>query len=70
MCAIYHFLFKLNICSLINFIGFANYIICSDNVLLLPLRLLKKQKILRRGGKNTQKNCTKKSFTTKIIMMV
>ena len=30
---------------------------------------LKKQKILRRGGKNTQ-NCTKKIFTTKIIMMV
>ena len=29
-----------------------------------------KQKILRRGGKNTQKNCTKKIFTTKIIMMV
>ena len=29
-----------------------------------------KQKILRRDGKNTQKNCTKKSFTTKIIMMV
>ena len=29
-----------------------------------------KQKILRRGGKNIQKNCTKKSFTTKIIMMV
>ena len=27
------------------------------------------QKILRRGGKNTQ-NCTKKIFTTKIIMMV
>ena len=27
-------------------------------------------KILRRGGKNTQKNCTKKIFTTKIIMMV
>ena len=25
---------------------------------------------LRRGGKNTQKNCTKKSFTTKIITMV
>ena len=23
-----------------------------------------KQKILRRGGKNTQKNCTKKIFTT------
>ena len=31
---------------------------------------LKKQKILRRGGKNTQKNCTKKILTTKIIMMV
>ena len=25
---------------------------------------LQKQKILRRGGKNTQKNCTKKIFTT------
>ena len=25
---------------------------------------------LRRGGKNTQKNCTKKIFTTKIITMV
>ena len=24
----------------------------------------------RRGGKNTQKNCTKKIFTTKIITMV
>ena len=31
---------------------------------------VKKQKILRRGGKNTQKNCTKKIFTTKIITMV
>ena len=30
---------------------------------------LQKQKILRRGGKNTQ-NCTKKSFTTQIITMV
>ena len=29
-----------------------------------------KQKILRRVGKNTQKNCTKKSFMTQIIMMV
>ena len=29
-----------------------------------------KQKILRRGGKNTQKNCTKKSFMTQIITMV
>ena len=31
---------------------------------------LKKQKILRRGGKNTQKNCTKEVFTTKIITVV
>ena len=31
---------------------------------------LKKQKILRRGGKNTLKNCTKKIFTTHIITMV
>ena len=31
---------------------------------------LKKQKILRRSGKNTQKNCTKKTFTTQIITMV
>ena len=30
---------------------------------------LTKQKILRRGGKNTQ-NCSKKIFTTKIIAMV
>ena len=29
-----------------------------------------KQKILRRVGKNTQKNCTKKIFTTQIITMV
>ena len=29
-----------------------------------------KQKILRGGGKNTQMNCTKKIFTTQIIMMV
>ena len=28
------------------------------------------QKILRRGGKKTQKNCTKKIFMTKIITMV
>ena len=28
-----------------------------------------KQKILRRDGKNTQKNCTKNIFTTQIIMM-
>ena len=31
---------------------------------------LKKQKILRRGGKNTQKKCTKKIFMTQIITMV
>ena len=31
---------------------------------------LTKQKILRRGGRNTQKNCTKKIFMTQIIMMV
>ena len=31
---------------------------------------LKKQKILRRGGKNTQKNYTEKIFTNQIIMMV
>ena len=30
---------------------------------------LKKWKILRRGGKNTQ-NCTKKIFMTQIIMMI
>ena len=29
-----------------------------------------KQKILRRDGKNTQKNCTKKIFMTQIITMV
>ena len=32
-------------------------------------RDLKKQKILRRGGKNTQ-NCTKEIFMTQITMMV
>ena len=31
---------------------------------------LTKQKILRRGGKNTQKKCTKKILMTKIITMV
>ena len=31
---------------------------------------IKKQKILRRGGKNTQQNCTKKIFTTQIITIV
>ena len=31
---------------------------------------LTEQKIFRRGGKNTQKNCTEKIFTAQIIMMV
>ena len=31
---------------------------------------LKKRKILRRGGKNTQRNCTKKIFMRQIITMV
>ena len=31
---------------------------------------LTEQKILRRCGKKTQKNCTKKTFTTQLIMMV
>ena len=29
-----------------------------------------KAEVLRRGGKNTWKNCTKKIFTTQIIMMM
>ena len=33
-------------------------------------RDLTEQKISRRGGKNTQKNCTKKIFKTKTITMV
>ena len=32
--------------------------------------LTEAEKILRRGGKNTQKNCTKKIFMTQIITMV
>ena len=31
---------------------------------------LTEAEILRRGGKNTQKNCTKKIFMTQEIMMV
>ena len=31
---------------------------------------LQKQKIIRRGGKNTRENYTKKIFTTQIIMMM
>ena len=34
------------------------------------VRTEQKQKILRRDGKNTQKNCTKKIFMTHIITMV
>ena len=34
------------------------------------VRTEQKQKILRRGGKNTLKNCIKKIFMTQIIMMV
>ena len=32
--------------------------------------LTEADKILRRHGKNTQKNCTKKMFMTQIIMIV
>ena len=32
--------------------------------------LTEKKMILRRGGKNTQKNCTKKIFMTQITTMV
>ena len=31
---------------------------------------LTEAEILRRGGKNTWKNCTKKIFTTQIVMMM
>ena len=34
------------------------------------IKNLKKQKILRRGGEDTQKNYTKKIFMTQIITMV
>ena len=34
------------------------------------LDLTEAEDILRRGGKNTWKNCTKKIFTTQIIMMM
>ena len=33
-------------------------------------RDLTEAEVLRRDGKNTQKNCIKKIFTTQIIMMV
>ena len=32
--------------------------------------LNRRRRLLRRGGKNTQKNCTKKIFMTQIITMV
>ena len=32
--------------------------------------LTEAEEILKTGGKNTHKNCTKKIFTTQIIMMV
>ena len=35
-----------------------------------PPNQKQKQKILRIGGRNTQKNCIKKIFMTKIITMV
>ena len=31
---------------------------------------LKEAKDIKRGGKNTQKNCTKKIFMTQVITMV
>ena len=31
---------------------------------------LTEEEELRRGGKNTQKNCTRKTFMTQIIMMM
>ena len=34
------------------------------------VRTQQKEMILKRGGKNTKKNCTKKIFTTQIITMV
>ena len=32
--------------------------------------LTEAEEVLRRGGKNTQKNCTNKIFTTQVITMV
>ena len=37
---------------------------------LIKVWTLQKQKILRRGSKNIQKNCTKKSFMTQINTVV
>ena len=34
------------------------------------VRTQQKEMILKRGGKNTKKNCTKKIFMTQIIMMM
>ena len=43
---------------------------CKDECNKDSMDLKQKQKILRRGGKNTQKNSTKKIFMTQIITMV
>ena len=43
---------------------------CKDERNKDSMDLKQKQKILRRGGKNTQKNSTKKIFMTQITMMV
>ena len=37
---------------------------------IIQSEVSQKEKILRRGGKNTQKNCTEKVFTTQIITMM
>ena len=46
------------------------YKIKYDDSKNFTIKELQKKKILRRGGKNTQKNCTKKIFMTQIIMTV
>ena len=53
------------------------YFSCKNNLYLIVMFLhyrnvmdLTEAEILRRGGKNTQKNYRKKIFTTQIIMMV
>ena len=46
------------------------FIICKIAIKDRMVWTKQKQKILKRGGKNTQKNCTEKIFTTEIITMV
>ena len=48
----------------------SNHLILCHPLLLPSIFQKQKQKILRRGGKNTQKNYTRKIFTTQIITMV